>query len=224
LGCPPSKVIVQHLGVDIENYKMSKKTDHRDRIVILQAASYKPKKGFFFSLKAIKELTKTHDNFEFRVIGSGTKDEVAEMEDWVRDFEISEKVKLLGSLPHSEYLRELSQADIFFHPSMVAPDGDTEGGSPVGITEACAMGIPVVATLHADIPEVVLNGNSGLLSPEKDFVGLAKSLGFLIDNPEKLMQFGVEGRMRIEQEYNIDIQIKRLESLYKGIVEKGLVR
>lgn len=219
LGCPPEKAVVQHLGVNLINYVPVKKEYKESRkFIILQVASYKPKKGYYSALLTIKELLKTHKNFEFRIIGSGTKKEVAEMVAWVSELELAQHVKLLGALPHTKYREELASADIFFHPSVVAPDGDTEGGSPVGITEASAIGIPVVATSHADIPEVVIDGVTGRLAPEKDIVGLAAHLAWFMDNMGKMAEFGEAGRKRIEKEYNIHIQIKRLEKLYNDVL------
>jgi colanic acid/amylovoran biosynthesis glycosyltransferase len=174
LGCPPEKAIVQHLGVDLNKYTMNHKRTIEDKIIIFQSASYKAKKGYYYSLKAIKELSTTHDNFEFRIVGSGNAEEVLEMERWIREIGIGGKVHLLGSLPHQEYLNELVKADIFLHPSVTAPDGDSEGGSPVGNTEATAMNIPVVASLHAYIPEVVIHVKSGIHAPDRDIIKLAE--------------------------------------------------
>lgn len=225
LGCPPEKAVVQHLGVDPLNYSPQRREfDKSRKFIILQAASYKPKKGYHSSLLTIKELLKTHKNFELKIIGSGTQEEISEMVSWVNELELAEHVELLGALPHAKYREELASADIFFHPSVVAPDGDTEGGSPVGITEACAMGIPVVATFHADIPEVVVDGVTGRLAPEKDIAGLAAHLAWFMENREKMVEFGEEGRKRIEKEYNIHTQIKRLEKLYKDVLSDSRVR
>jgi colanic acid/amylovoran biosynthesis glycosyltransferase len=155
------------------------------------------------------------------VIGSGTKEEVEEMRRWVQELELSEHVVLLGALPHTRYIEELNSTDIFFHPSVVAPDGDTEGGAPVGITEACAMGIPIVSTFHADIPEVVVDGLTGRLAPENDITGLASNLIWFMENRDQIPKFGAEGRKRIELEYNIHIQIKKLEKLYNDVIDRG---
>jgi glycosyltransferase involved in cell wall biosynthesis len=78
----------------------------------------------------------------------------------------------------------------------------------------------VVESLHADIPEVVLHGKSGFLAPVRDFIKLAEYLTFLIDNPEKRVEFGLFGRRRIEEEYNITIQIQKLERLYQKVINK----
>lgn len=221
LGCPEEKVAVQHLGVDPAKYRVKKrKGAHGGKTIILQAASYKPKKGYQTAIAAIRDLAETRNDFEFRVIGSGSAEEVAEMESWVTEYGVGDKVVLLGALKHDQYRAELASADIFFHPSQLAPDGDTEGGAPVGITEACAMGLPVVATLHADIPEVVLDGKTGLLAPEKDHEALASHLSKLIDNPALRDELGAAGRRRIETEYNIFIQMEKLARLYDDVIKK----
>ena len=55
-------------------------------------------------------------------------------------------------------------------------NGDTEAGAPVAILEAQATGLPVISSYHADIPEVVVDGKSALLAPERDAETLAKHL------------------------------------------------
>ena len=59
---------------------------------------------------------------------------------------------------------------------MFAKNGDTEAGAPVAILEAHATGLPVISSYHADIPDVVVDGKSALLAPERDVGTLAKHL------------------------------------------------
>ena len=68
--------------------------------------------------------------------------------------------------------------------ALTAADGDSEGGAPVGIIEMQAAGMPVLSTYHADIPEVVRDGESGYLVPERDVEALAEKLDKLINEPE----------------------------------------
>ncbi|MGR3293018.1 MAG: glycosyltransferase, partial [Candidatus Scalindua sp.] len=110
------------------------------------------------------------------------------------------------------------KSHIFLSPSVTAADGDTEGGSPVGITEAQATGMPVVATYHADIPEVVLDGKTGYLSPERDVEALAQNLEKLVSNSERWGEFGYNARRHIEEEYNVRTQIRKLEDIYHSAV------
>jgi colanic acid/amylovoran biosynthesis glycosyltransferase len=104
--------------------------------------------------------------------------------------------------------------DIFIQPSVTAADGDTEGGAPTTLLEAQALGVPVVATYHADIPHVVAPGESALLAPERDSEALAACLMKLLDAPERWSAMGRAGRRFIEEHHDAPSQVARLEELY----------
>jgi len=217
LGCPEDKIIVQHLGVDLEKYPV--KQYSRDlgvrKTVVIQVSSFREKKGIEYSLEAIARLRKAGIELEFRLIGSGnTEESQNRIVSLIDRYGIQDSVCLLGAKTHSETIIEMKNADIFLHPSVTATDGDNEGGAPVGIIEASALGLPIVSTFHADIPEVVINNRSGLLASERDTEGLANALLQLIRNQEQQATMGAFGRRHIELEYNIRKQILKLEHIY----------
>ena len=74
--------------------------------------------------------------------------------------------------------------------------------------------MPVLSTYHADIPEVVLHGVTGLLVPERDIDALAQNIEYLVRHPECWEELGRNGREHIEKEYNIVKQVERLEEIY----------
>ena len=74
----------------------------------------------------------------------------------------------------------MRQARVFVQHSLVAPDGDSEG-NPVAVMEAQLSGLPVVA-MHAGIPEVVIDGQTGLLVEEGD-LGMASAIERLLQDP-----------------------------------------
>ena len=76
-------------------------------------------------------------------------------------------------------------------------------GTPVVLMEAQACGLPVVSTYHSGIPEVVKDGESGFLVPEKDVDALAEKMEYLINHPELWPKMGEAGRKHIERNYNI---------------------
>ena len=92
-------------------------------------------------------------------------------------------------------------------PSITAQNGDTEGGAPVAILEAQATGLPVISSYHADIPEVVVDGKSALLAPEKDVETLAKHLEYLVEHPDVWGRMGQAGREHVEEEYDVMVQV-----------------
>ena len=137
----------------------------------------------------------------------------------LRKYDLHESVTCLGFQPHNVFREQLMSHDLFLSPSVLACDGDSEGGSPVSITEAQATGMPVLSTFHADIPEVVLDGKSGLLSPERDIEALTANLEFLVTHPEKWEEMGRQGRSHIERIRRQDSGKKASRDIFINIVE-----
>src|SRR5439155_13466167 len=86
----------------------------------------------------------------------------------------ADAVRITGMVSHTEYRELVAGAHVCLQPSRTAADGDTEGGAPTVILEMQALGIPVVATRHADIPFVVPRPEE--LAPEGDVDALADAL------------------------------------------------
>ena len=97
-------------------------------------------------------------------------------------------------------------------------DGDSEGGAPVILLDAQAAGVPVVATTHADIPEYVIDGGSGMLAPEGDLDGLTDLLRQMLTSPQRWAEMGRRGRAHVEAEYDARRQVERLELIYDDLV------
>jgi colanic acid/amylovoran biosynthesis glycosyltransferase len=126
-----------------------------------------------------------------------------------------------GHVPYSKHLEALRGSDIFLAPSTVGSDGDTEGGAPVALIEAQAAGIPAVATRHCDIPEVVLDGRTGVLVAEKDAGALAAAIAELLRRPETWPEIGREARRHIEEEFDVKRQVAKTEELYLDVLDRA---
>src|ERR1044071_6576352 len=98
------------------------------------------------------------------------------------------------------------------HP--VSPSRTTSGMS------AChdpTTGMPVVGSWHTDIPEVVRDGETGWLAPERDVPALTTHLAALLQRPEIWASMGERGRDHVETEYNLRTQARRLDSIYDNV-------
>lgn len=227
MGCKESKIIVQHLGVDLDKIKfVSRKLEVNQDIKILISSSFREKKGIPYAVEAFGIIKKKYPelNIKLTIIGDAgdnfkDKEEKRKILKIIEKFDLENSIHLLGYQPHSVFLHELYKHHIFLHPSIHASDGDSEGGSPVSITEASASGMPIISTMHCDIPEVVLNEKSGFLVPEKDTNSLAEKLEFLIFNYKMWAQMGEIGRKHIEEEYNLKKQIINLENVYGQVLK-----
>lgn len=229
LGCPEEKVTVQHLGVDLEKIKFMLRTlEAGGPIRILIAGSFREKKGIPCAIEAIGILKKTQSGLDIKVtvIGDSGGDPGEEAEkrkilDKVREYDLGGSITFSGYQPHDVFISELYKHHIFLSPSIIASDGDTEGGAPVSIIEASASGMPVVSTFHCDIPEVVIDGKSGYLVPERDSAALADKLKDLIFNPGIWAEMGEFSRPHIEENYDVRKQGRRLEYIYDKFAQRN---
>jgi colanic acid/amylovoran biosynthesis glycosyltransferase len=118
-------------------------------------------------------------------------------------------------------MEEAYRHHIFLSPSVTASDGDTEGGAPVSLIDMAASGMPIVSSRHCDIPEVILDGVSGLLADERDVDGLVAHLRWLIEHPDEWRPMLDAGRRRMEKEYHAKVQGERLAEVYASLLESS---
>ena len=227
LRCPEEKVTVQHLGVDLDRIKfVPRKPEENGEIRILIAASFREKKGLPYAVEAFGKVREKHKNLRLTIIGDSRGSPQAEKEKEnilaaINKYHLNSCVKMMGYQPYTVFLRELGNHHIFLSPSIHAVNGDFEGGVPVSIIEAAASGMPILSTTHCDIPEVIVDGESGYLVLERNVDALTEKLEFLISNSDMWKQTGQKGREHIEKNYNITTQVQRLEEIYDIVVKQG---
>lgn len=100
----------------------------------------------------------------------------------------------------------------FVQHSIVAPDGDSEG-SPVAVMEAQLSGLPVIATRHAGIPDVVVDGATGLLVEEGDVDAMAQAMLTLLAEPMLAQQLGEAGQRRALQHFTVEHHLRDVTKL-----------
>jgi colanic acid/amylovoran biosynthesis glycosyltransferase len=221
LGCPREKVILQRLGVPVDMFPFKQRTfDGSGPVRIMIAATFRQKKGIPNALLAIERLRERYPKLEVTLVGdSGGKLGDAEEKEKILAIvsRLGDTLKWVGFRSYAEYRAALYEHHIFLSPSLTADDGDSEGGAPVSLIEAQATGMPIVSTRHADIPEVVLDGKSGLLSPEKDLDALTGNLQRLVADPDLWGPMGCAGRAHVEKNHSIQTQIAKLENIYESL-------
>ncbi len=214
LGCQRDKIVVHRMGVNCSRFKFKPRVLHAGKPVrLISIARLAEKKGLEYGIRAIGKLARGGHHLEYRIVGDGPLK--GHLEEIVRREKLSGVVQILGWRNHNEVVRLLDKAHILLAPSVTASDGDQEG-IPVVLMEAMAMGLPVVSTLHSGIPELVEDGVSGFLVPERDVDRLAEKLGFLTEHPHLWPEFGRKGRAYVERNYNIDILNDRLVEIFKA--------
>lgn len=214
LGCSPEKVGIQRIGIPVQDIPFRPREPKRrgEKAILLFAGRFVEKKGVEYLIKAVAIVYQQRRDFELKLIGKGPMEE--RIKKLIEKNGIAENVTFLGFVPYKVYLEELNDADIFVHPSVVAADGDSEGGAPTVILEAQASGLPILATNHADIPNVVEPGKSAILCPERNEEDLAEKIVWLLDNQDAWTDMGQAGRKYVEQKHDIRKAVQELEKKY----------
>ena len=174
------------------------------------------KKGLVYGLRAVHRVLDRYPGLRVRMVGDGPLR--PEIETEIEALGMGDRVDLLGLQPHAACLEELHRATVLLHPSVTAGDGDTEGGAPVALIEAMASGLPVVSSLHADIPTIVPHEKCGLLFRERDVEGLAEGLDAILGSEELRDEMGREGRAHVEANHDRRVLGGRLEGIYDRVV------
>ena len=192
------RVLLQYHGVDIERFAPSAAAERASAgPVILAVGRLVPKKGYPVLVDALAELAAKGVDFRCRVVGGGGMRE--ELEARIRSVGLADRVELLGARTQEEVREEYSKADLFVQSSVVVEGGDRDG-VPNSVLEALATGLAVVGTDVAGIPEVLLDGKTGLVVPAGDPSALATAIGSLLCDPELRARIGGAGREKVERE------------------------
>lgn len=183
-----------------------------DKFKILFVGRHIERKGICYLIEAAKHLPA--DKFEIRIVGVG---------------DLTDKLKAQAAqYPHVTFTGKLSPealeneyrtANVFTLPAIVDHKGDTEGLGVV-LIEAMELGLPIVASNVGGIPDVVVDGVSGILVNEKDPEALADAFKRLATNPELVKQLLTGARKRIEECFTWDGIIERQIAVYNKVCKK----
>ena len=175
-----------------------------------------PFKGFDILIDACAELQKRGINFDCEIIGDGALRE--ELQEHASRQNLGERIHFAGEQSQNYVQEALRDYDVF----VLASAPDDRGASdvfPTVIAEAMATGKPVVSTTVAGIPELVANGENGLLVPPRDARALADAMEQFARDENLRGDFGRAGRLRIEQKFTIEKTIEPLLERFEQITE-----
>lgn len=214
-GCDPARIIIHRSGVDCSKFSFKEPKFPEDGPVrLLTIGRLVEKKGITYAIQTIAKLRKHGFRVIYTVIGDG--DLRLQLEQLVQDLDLKNEVKLIGWRDHEDVVRFLRQSHILIAPSVEA-NGDHEG-IPNSLKEAMAMGLPVIGTRHGGIPELIDDGVSGFLVPERDVEALVDRLRFLIDHPEIWSAMGRCGSKIVYDNYEIEMLNDNLVGHYRDLL------
>ena len=213
LGCEEEKIVVLGSGIDCSKFAFTPRHFPSDgRVRIATTGRLVEKKGIEYGIRAIAYLAEACPNIEYNIIGDGPLKE--HFQKLIAELNVGHIIKLVGWKQQEELIEILDNSHILIAPSVTAADGNQD--APVNtLKEAMAMGLPVIGTLHGGIPELIEDGISGFLVPERDAEAIADKVLYLIEHPEIWTDMGASGRKRVEQKYDMNKLNERLVDIYQ---------
>lgn len=207
-GAPAERTRVLHPAIDCNFFSPDATAHVADPPVVLSVARLHWKKAHADGVRVIQRLRATGATFRWRIVGSGPEE--ASLRALVRANGIGDRVEFTGTLERSAVRDAMRSATLFFLPSLHEEFG-------VAAAEAQACGLPVVATRVGGIPEVVEDGESGMLLAAGDVDAMARALGTLLADPALRAEMGANGRARVRSRFGSEVTSGALPALYAGL-------
>ena len=216
-GFPSEKIQVHYIGIDVGTFRADPAVERRRQILFV--GRLVEKKGCEYLIRAVAAVQSKFPDVELIVIGDGPlKSELEALA-----AKSLTQYQFLGRQSSKDVKAWMNQCFLLAAPSFTTDDGDSEG-LPIVILEALAMGLPVVSTYHAGIPEAVIHEETGLLGPEKDWEALAERIERLLAEPGLWRTLSDRGRDRVLSSFNLHEQITKLEAIYQDVLDKSASR
>lgn len=223
LGADPRQAITTHIGVDAAAFapqppsrEMRRLLGARDGdLLVVSVGRLASFKGFEYLIEAVSRLQRV----ALAIVGDGELR--PELEQLVK--ESSARVVLTGDVPHDGVARVLAAADIVVVPSVVDDRGRVDATTSTAL-EALAAGRPLIATTVGGIPEIVHDGENGLLVPQRDPVALASAIARLRADSDLRQRLSRRGREVAVQRLSWDATITDLERVFEGATAASLRR
>jgi len=215
LGAPREKLHHNACGVETSLFQGAEPASAPPTFVVV--GRFVDKKAPHLSLLAFKQVLDAHPEASLTMIGDGPLLEACKQ--IAAGLGLGNAVAFPGPLPHADVATAMRRARALVQHSVRTSSGDSEG-TPVAVLEAQAAGLPVVATRHGGIVDVVLENETGLLVDEGDVRGMAEEMLRLAREPEMAARLGKAARARICAEFSME---KSIATLWR-IIEKAMAQ
>ncbi|MDQ6952483.1 MAG: glycosyltransferase [Mariprofundaceae bacterium] len=222
-GASKKKLIKIYNAIDTKKFSVLCDGEKKDKhhIVCVHVGRLVEKKDPITLLKAFSLcLREIDDTYQLSLVIVGDGPLLSEVKSLISSLHMEKSVELILGLAHDDIPQLLQKADIYTQHSVTASNGDEEGMG-ISFAEASMMGLPVVATLHNGIPEVILDGETGLLVAEKDTRAMADSMLKLCYDETLRNSLGQAGIKHITQHFSQAEYIKKHMIAFENILVQG---
>ncbi|MBS0177228.1 MAG: glycosyltransferase family 4 protein [Nitrospira sp.] len=218
-GLSPDRVAAFPIGLDVEQFSPAPpRHDLRaelgipsEHLLVGMISYLRDYKGHRYLVEAVPEVLKQHRDVTFLIVGEGP--EAQNIHAQIERLGLTASVRMLGF--REDLLDVFRSLDLFVIPTV---EGDT---IPQVLMQALAVGLPVVSTTTGSIPDVIKDGDSGVLVPPRDVAALAGGIVRLVQDASLRHAMGSRGRQRVVQTYSIDRMVDELERVYRQVMSRS---
>ena len=215
LGAPAQRIQVNSCGVDPALFQSS---DPGAALpTFLAVGRFVGKKGPTLTIEAFARVNRVVPESRLLMIGSGPL--LSECLGLANQLGLGAVITFVGDCPHTLVQQTMGMVRAVVQHSLCCPSGDQEG-TPVALIEAQMAGLPVVSTLHAGIPGVVIHGRTGFLVQEGDVDGMAEAMIRLARDPKLAADMGAAGRAHALEHHTMERHINALASTIHDAINR----
>ena len=216
-GFPEDRISVIYNGIDPTPYSSRTPGTLRSELglgpdvkLVGMIANVRQSKGYDVLVRAAAEVCRRFPSARFVGVGDVDEGLARPIRQLVADLSLGDKFVFAGF--RADVPQVLSELDVFVLSS-------TSEGMPLAILEAMAGRKAIVATRCGGIPEVLEDGQSGLLVPPSDPAALARAIGDLLSDESRAVRIGDSARVRLRSQFTLDRMIERYQELYLSHLE-----
>lgn len=204
LGCDESKISATACAPNASFFGLNPEYKNHQFISV---GRFVEKKAPYLTVLSFRKVVEKFPSAKLLMIGEGPLLPVCK--DLVIALGISESIEFTGVKPAENIGKLMESSLAFVQHSVTAENGDSEG-TPVAVLEAQAAALPVIATEHAGIPDVVVHNQTGLLCKEKDVEDMANNMLRVLKEDGLAKRLGIAGRMRIQEHFTMERHLQIL--------------
>ncbi len=222
LGCPKVKIAVHPLGVDVDTIPSRRRLlQPGTPLRILFAGTFREKKGIEYVIRGAAMARRLGVRLHVTIVGDAAKKpgDTATKEAIFREINRLDMNDAVTHYPYVEFdslIQVALASHVFVAPSVNSADGDAEG-TPFVLQQMMATGMPVIATMHSDIP-YLFGEHKDQLVPERDAEAIATRLQYYAEEPEKLALEGMMLRERIRTAFDVRACAAQLSNIYDALL------
>lgn len=215
MGVSRDKLRLHHIGIDLTRFVPEPRLPD-GRLEVVMIGRFVEKKGFEYGIRAFARAAKGKAA-RLTLIGGGELE--TRLRSVVRELDLEDQVQFAGILEPASVAVRLRASDVSLAPSVVAEAGNRESGL-LSVKEASASGVVPIGSRHGGIPEIIDDGVTGFLVPERDVTAMADRLTALFD-PELRGRMARAGREKMVRQYDNAARVRALETFYDEAIARS---